>query len=130
MLQATVEVAHANDAIDNGEDDEQNRDDREGSEGLSNSNVVLSVPRLINSNQLEDEVCEAAKIEDKDYCHAGLVFLLCEVGSCKQNANRDGYRGNRQCKLGVGGLGDNDNELNDEPEEKEKVKLEQCDVDL
>jgi hypothetical protein len=130
VLQATVEVAHANDAIGNGEDEEENRDDGEGCESLSNGNVVLTVSGLINSNQLEDEICETAKVEDKDYSHAGFVLLLGKVGSCKQNANRDGNRGNRQSKLGVGSLGDNDDELNNESEEKEKIKLEQGNVDL
>lgn len=130
VLQAAIEVAHANNAVDNGEDDEQNGDDGKGGERLSHGNVELAVSWLVDAHQLEDEVGETAEVEDEDNGHARLVLLLGEVGGCEQDTDGDGDRGNREGEFGVRGFGNNDDKLNDESEEEEKVEFEERNVNL
>lgn len=123
-LEARAEVVHADDGIDDGHYDEQNGDDGERGERFSNGKVGRSAARFVDAEELEDEVGEAAKVEDDDADHARLVLPLGEECSSKQNGNRDRNGGNRESELGIGLDSDDDDKLNDETQKEEEIELE------
>lgn len=129
-LESGAEVAHADDGIGDGENDEQNGDDGKRGEGLSNGKVILLVSGLVDSDELENEVGQAAEVENDDDDLADLVLPTSEVGSGEQNGDGDWDGSNGQCEFGVVLLSNDDDELNDETEEEEEIELEQRNVDL
>lgn len=129
-LESGAEVAHADDGIGDSEDDKKDGNDGKGCERLSHGSVRILMSGLVDSDKLEDEVAQAAEIENDDDDLAGLVFSASEVGGSEQDGNGDRDSGDGQGELGIRLLGDDNDELNDEPEEKEEIELEQCDVDL
>lgn len=129
-FEAGAEVVHADDGVDDGHDDEQNGDDGEGGERLSNGEVRRSAAGLVDTEELEDEVGETAKVEDNNADHARLVLPLGEESSSNQNGNRDRNGGNRKSEFGIGLDSDDDDKLNDETQEEEEIELEQGNVNL
>lgn len=86
--------------------------------------------RLVDSDQLEDEVAETSEVENNDSDHASLVLTASEESGGKQNqdSNRDGDDGQRE--FGIILVSNNDNELHDEAEEEEEIELEESDINL
>ena len=62
--QAFVVVYGAHDAIDDRHEDENDGKDSEGCKFLACCKVILLSLGGVHANELEDEVCEAAKVED------------------------------------------------------------------
>lgn len=85
---------------------------------------------MVDANQFEDKVRQAAEEENHDNNHARLVFPASKVGCRQENDNGDGNSRNRQSKLGVRLLCDDDDKLNDEAQEEEEIELEEGDVNL
>jgi hypothetical protein len=130
VLEAVAKVLQADDGVDNGEDDEKNGDDSKGSQRFLDGLVVFPVARLVDSDKLEDEVAETAKVEDDDGNHAGLVLPAGKECGAEEDDDGDGNGGNCQGKLGIVGRSDNDHKLDDEAEEEEEIELEKGDVNL
>lgn len=129
-LQSRSKVHHANDGVDDGENDEKNGNDSEGSERLLHGLIRILELGRVDSDQFEDEVAEAAQVEDDDHDHAHLVLLISEVGSAEQDENGDRDSGDGQSKFGIALLGNDDDELDDEAQEEEEIELQESDVDL
>lgn len=128
--QTSAKVAHADDGVNDGEEDKENGDDGKGGQGLADSFVRFFETRLVDSHKLEDEVAESAKVENNDNNHSGDVLPAGEEGSGNKNYNGDGNRNDGQGKLGVALLGNDDDELNNETEEEEEIELQQGNVNL
>lgn len=113
-LESLVEVAHANDGVYQGKDDQQDGNDGEGCEGLADGLIRVFVVGLVDANQFEDKIGQAAQEKKHDTNCASLVLSAGEVGCGKENynRNRDGCDG--ESKLGVRLLRDDDDKLDDE----------------
>lgn len=122
-LETASEVDHADDGIDNRENNEQDGNDGKSSQRLLHGFVVLSVVGLIDANELEDEVGEAAKVKNNDNDHPGLVLFASEESRSQKNENRDRDSGNGEGEFRIVRFSDNDDKLNDETQEEEKIKL-------
>lgn len=127
-LKPLSKVPHTDNAVGDCQEDEENGDDGESGERLLDSGVVLS-PR-VDSDELEDEVCESTVVEDDDGDHTGLIFLASEEGGTRENEDSDRDGDNCQGEFGVAGIGDDDHELDNETQEEEEIKLQQSDVNL
>jgi hypothetical protein len=130
ILQALTKIAHADEGIDDGKDDEDDGHDRKCRERLPDRHVILLRMGLVDAHQLEKEVCESAKVEEDDCNHAGSILALSEEGSKQQDCNRDGDGGGRKAELILSLSRDDDEELHGEAKEEEEIKLQQGDVDL
>jgi hypothetical protein len=128
ILEAGAKVAHADDGVGDGEDDEEDGDDGEGGERLLDG-LVVGAPGP-DADELEEEVGEAADVEDDDNDGSRFVLDADEVGGAEEDGDGDGNGDNGEGEFWVVGLGDDDDELDDETEEEEEVELEQGDIDL
>lgn len=129
-LKTRAEVAHADDGVDDGKEDEEDGDDGKGGQRLPHGFVRLLEARLVDSHKLEDEVGESAEVENDDADHSWHVLPAGEEGGGNKNYNGYGNRNDGQGKLGVALLSDDDDELNNETEEEEEIELEQGNVNL
>lgn len=129
-LKTHVEVAQADDAVGDGKEDEKDGNDGEGSEGPADSTVMVPPFGLVNANELKDEVAQGAVIKDEYNDHANLVLFAREPTRGDKNENGDWDSGDSKREFGILLVRDNNDELDDETEEEEKVKLEKGDVDL
>lgn len=129
-LEALSKVAHAYNGVGDGEQDKKNSDDGKSGKRSADSIVSFLVTGLVDSDQLEEEITETAKIENDDTHHARLVLPAGEIGGGEQNGDGDGNGDNCQSKFRVVLLCDNDDKLNDETEEEEEIELEQSNVNL
>lgn len=129
-LEPRTEVCHADEGIDDGQDNQQDSKHRKGRQALSHGRIDLGVAGLVDAHQLEEEVGQAAEVEQDGEGHADLVLVAREEGCREQD--EDGYRdgGDGQRELGLGNGDDDDEELDREAQEEEKIELQQCDVDL
>lgn len=130
LLEALAKVAHADDGVDDGENDQEDGDDGESGQRPADGHVVLAVSRLVDADQLEDEVAQSTEIEDDDGDNAQLVLAAGEVGGADEDGDGDGDGSGGEGVLDDLDVADNDEELNGEAEEKEKVELEEGNVDL
>jgi hypothetical protein len=123
LLQALVEVGHAHRGIDNGSDDQEDRDDRETGEGLPHGRVVGFVARLVHPDELEDEIGQATNVADNRRNHTDGILATGPESSHEQNQDRDGDCGDSDPFLSVPDLGNDDKELHGKAEEKEEIEL-------
>lgn len=130
VLQAGTKVAHADDAVGDGANNEDNGDDSKGSERFTHRPVLLFRVWLVNPDELVEEVGKAAEVADNDDGHADLILDPGEPGSQKQNGNSNGDGGDGKTEFGVGFERNNNQKLNSEAEEKEEVELQKCDINL
>lgn len=86
--------------------------------------------RLVDTDELEDEVCQTGDIQDDDTPCADLVLVSGEIGGGEEYQDGDGYGSDSQVQLCITIAGDNDDELYREPKEKEEVEFQQRDVYL
>ena len=65
-LQALVEIVHAPDGVDNGEDEHQDGDDGEEGERVAGGFVVIyaCLVAAVHTEQLEEKVGQTAKVQD------------------------------------------------------------------
>lgn len=129
-LEASAEVVHADKGVGDGQDDEDDGEDSKGRQRSLNSLVLLPVARLVDAHELEEEVRQAAEVKDHDAAHADLVLATREECGKEQDRDRHGNRQSGQDSLGARRPAHNDEELNREAEEEEKVEFQQCDVNL
>lgn len=129
-LETLVKVGQADDAIGDGHNDKKNCDDGEGGERLLYGLVVGKPKGLVNSHQLEDEVCEGTMIQNNDSNHATLNLSAGEICGGDKNANSDRDCGDCKSELDVFSTGDDDEELNDETQEEEEIEFEEGNVNL
>jgi hypothetical protein len=129
-LEARAKVAHADDGVDNGEENEEDGDDGKGGQRSANGEVSVLISRLVYSANLEDEVRKSSEIEDDDANHAGLVLPPGEVCGGQQDGNGDRNGGASQGELRIVLPSDNDDKLHNVAKEEEEVKLKQRNVNL
>ena len=85
---------------------------------------------LVHPGEFENEVCEAAEVDEDGEDHANLVLPSSPECRHEQDEDRDRDGGDRQPVLSICQPGDDNQELDGEAEEEEKIKLQQSDVDL
>lgn len=129
-LEPLAEVVHADETVGDGQNNEDDGENGEGSQGTADGKVVLAVTWLIDTDKLEEEVGKAAKVEQNNEAGAEAVFALGEKGGTQQDSNGDWDGGNVQAELDILQAVNDDEELNGEAEEEEKIELEQGDVNL
>lgn len=130
VLETFTKIVHADNGVENGEQNQKNRNDSKGCERFANGLVGFLVAWLVDTDKLEKEIAETAKEEDDDSNHSWLVFAASEKCSGKKNDNGNWDGSDGQSEFDVGGVGDNDDELYDESKEEEEIELEQSNVDL
>ena len=79
-LEARAKVVHADEGVDDGQDDEEDGQDGKGGQRPADGVVVLAVARLVDAHQLEEEVGQAAKVQQDDEAHADPVLASGEEG--------------------------------------------------
>ncbi len=129
-LEPRAKVAHANEGVDDGQNDEQDGQDGKGRQRAPDGFVVLAVVGLVDAHQLEEEVGQAAKVQKDDEADANPVLAAREEGGAEEDGDGDRDGSNVEAQLEVFHAVDDNEELHGEAEEEEKVKLEQGDVDL
>lgn len=129
-LEAGAKVVHADEGVDDGQDDEQDGQHREGRQGAAHGDVVVPEAGLVDADELEEEVGEAAKVEGDDGDHAGFDLTAGEEGGEQQDGDGDGDGGDGQAQLEVRLARHDDEELDREAEEEEEIELKESDVDL
>lgn len=130
LAQPRAEVAHADEGIDDGQDDEDDGQHGKGRQRAAHGVVVLAVARLVDAHQLEEEVGQAAKVEQDDQHDAEPVLALREEGGAEQDGDGHGDGGDVQAELDAVDVRDDDDELDREAEEEEEVEFQQSDVNL
>lgn len=130
LLQARVEVAHADEGISDCENDEQDSQNSESRQTPPHGQVEITVPRLIDSDELEEKVGKTTEVQDDDAPHARLRLVSGEEGGHQQNGNRDGNGSNGKTEFHVRLAADDNEELDGEADEEEEIELQQCDIDL
>lgn len=71
-LQSLVEVVRAHASIDDGQNNENERDDGEEGQRPSGGKIFLEPARLVHPDKLEQEIRHRSKIEElKSQCRAG-----------------------------------------------------------
>lgn len=79
LLESRVEVSHADDAIRNSQNDEQNSNDSKCRESFSDGLVRVAVIGLVDTDKLEDEVAQSTQVEEDNNNHAGFLLLASKV---------------------------------------------------
>lgn len=128
--QAGAEVGHADECVDNGEDDQEDGQDGECCQTPFDCLVMGGMGRLVDTDKLEEEVGEGAEIEYDDTCHADLDLSSDEEGGHQEDDDGNGNSDDGQGEFGIGLAGDDDEELHGKSEEEEEIKLQEGDVDL
>jgi hypothetical protein len=85
---------------------------------------------LIDANQFEDEIREAADITEDDEAHSRNVLAAGPICCHEKYENGDGNCGNSKVELCTGDVCDNDEELHREAEEEEEIELQKCNENL
>lgn len=80
VLEPGAKVAHADEAVDDGQDDEENGQDSKGCQRLLDGFVILFMTGLVNADELEEEVRERAEVQDDGQRHSNLVLALRKEG--------------------------------------------------
>lgn len=130
LLEASPEVAHADEGIDDGEDDEDDGEDSERGQRASNRHVMHRFYRLVNADKLEEEIGKSAKVQEDNGAHADFRLPLGKQGGAEENRYRNGDGGDGQTQFDVGFSADDDEELDRETEEEEEIELQQGNVNL
>lgn len=130
LLEASPEVAHTYEGVDDGENDEDDGEDSERRQRASNRQVMRRFYRLVDADEFEEEIAKAAKVQKDDGAHADLRLSLGEQGGAEKNRYRDGNGGNGQAQFDIGFAADDDEELDCEAKEEEEIELQQGNVDL
>lgn len=130
VLEALTKVVHADNGVEDGKQNEENRNDSKGCEGFGNGRVGVLVAWLVDTDKLEKKIAETAKKENGNCNHSWLVFAASEECSGEKDDNRNGNSGDGQGEFNIGGVGDNDDKLDNESKEEEEIELEQSNVDL
>lgn len=130
-LQSLAKVQRANDCIDDGYNDKQNRDDGKGCERTAGRHIIIHTRLVgVHANELEKEVGEGSQEDDDNSGHEDPVLSSGGPYGCQQKQDGEWNNDNRQLELNVVGLQHDNQELNGEAQEEEKVKLEQSDENL
>lgn len=129
-LEPLTEVAHADERVDDGKDDQEDGQHSECGQRPAYSQVVLVMAGLIDADQLEEEVGQTTEVEQDDEADAETVLAPREEGGAQQDADGDGDRGDVQAQLEVFDAVDDDEELDGEAQEEKEVEFEEGDVDL
>jgi hypothetical protein len=133
-FQALVEVCRTPCAVDDGHDQQQERDDGKSCQTFPRRLVVLHsfrVARVVHAYELEKEVSHGREVEDDRAAHSQGGLAPGEPCSRKQDGDGDGDSGNGESKFNVGGmLANHDDKLYCESEDEEKVELEEGNVNL
>lgn len=130
LFQTLVEVQRAHYGISDGKYHEDECDDRETGQVFPDRQIGVAIRRLIHPDKLEYEVSSAAEVQDDCNNHAKQVFSSSWPCCCEQNQDGDGNSGNGEHSLASIDLVNDDQELNREPEEEEKVKFQEGNIDL
>jgi len=130
VLKPVAKVGHADEGVDDGQDDEQDGDDGKGRQAPGHGGVREGVARLVDAHELEEEVREAAEVEQDDARRADVVLVPGEEGRGQEDDDGDGDGRDGQAELDVGDVPDDDEKLYRETEEEEEVKLQEGDVNL
>lgn len=103
-----AEVVHAVYCVDDGYDDENNRDQGECGEGLSYRLVVFLPNTVIrqDSGGLEDEIRQCAKIENDCNNHAPSDLSARAQGGSAQDDERDWHSGDGETKFRIAATSD------------------------
>ena len=131
-LEALVEVVRAHARDDNGEQQQQDRQNRKHRQRLARGLVLLLAVDAgdVHADELEEEVGEGDEVDDDDDNHAGDRLAADPEGGGEEQQEGDDEGNGRERLLKAGRVLDDDEELDGEGEEEEKVKLEQGNVDL
>lgn len=129
-LETALEVVHAYECIGDGADNQHDGYHSKCCQTLSYRHVECSVAGLVDTEELENEVRQAAKVEYDDGPGARLTLVPSEVSRKQEDQDRGGHRGHRQPHLDIGLASDNDDELYCEAEEEEEIELQQRDINL
>lgn len=111
-----------------------------GSQTPSRWSIAFLVLGLVHSDQLKDKVCQSCKEDGHDEAHGNLLLPSCAPSGKNQESNGERKDSNRDkelivlagkasCNIAASGGNDN-NELNSEPDEKEKIELQKGDENL
>lgn len=130
LLETSAKVAHANDGVDNGQDDEEDGDDSEGRQRLPHGHVELPVVWLVDAHELEDEVAQATEVQNDDNDHTDLLLSPGEESGADENRNGNRDGGSSQSVLHNLDIAHDDKELDGESEEEEEIEFKESDVDL
>jgi len=130
LFQAGTEIAHADECVDDGQDDENDGHDSKRSERTLNRHVVLCLGWLVHPHKLVKEVGQSTKVEQNDQAHAGFVLAAGEVAGGYQNGDGDWYGGDGETEFDTGFPRDDDQKLNGKTEKEEEVELDEGDVNL
>lgn len=129
--EALVEVAHADESHNNGNNKQGEGKGGKGCERVSYWGVLILSTRVPHAHQLEDEVSHTGEVNSDNPALANIALAAGDVGGQKQkgDSHREGDTGDDD--LGESGAFSDDNkELDCEAEEKEEIELEEGDVDL
>lgn len=148
LLQAFVEIVHANAGVSDRQNDQEKRDNSEECQRPPGGQVLLVCLRLVHADQLEQEVCHGCKVQklryqledNSDPCaarttyndndHSDRALSFHEDRSANKNKNCNGNGSRRESEFNIRLVRDNDKELNRKTEEKEEIELQQSDIDL
>jgi len=130
ILQSLTKIAHANERVDDGEDDEEDSHNRKRRQGLPNRHITVAGVPVVDPHELEEEVAQSAKVEEDGHDHAKPVLSLRGEGGKEQNTNRDWNRSDCEAELVFRHARDDDEKLDGETEEEEEVELQQRNVNL
>lgn len=123
LLEAMAEVEQANQRIDDGQDDEDDRKHSKCSQRFSNWHVSIGLSWVVDTGKLVDEVRQASEIEDSDNPHARLPLTTGGPCSTEKDGNGDGDGSSSQPELDLRSAADNYKKLDGEAHEEEKIEL-------
>lgn len=127
-FEASAVVIHAVEGIDDGADQQEDSQHGKGRQTLAYRHVLSGA--LVDTEQLEDEVGQASEKERDDAQSASSILVPGTVSCSKKDENRDGHGSYSGPVFGPAVTANDDDELHRKPEEEEKVKFQQGDVDL
>lgn len=90
-FEASSEIVHAVHRVDDGADQQHDGQHRKRCQTLAYGHVLLR--SLVDAEKLEDEVGQAAKVEDDDTPRASLALVAGKVRGGEQDENRDRHGG-------------------------------------
>lgn len=118
-----AKVEQANQRIDDGQDDEYNREHGKCSQRFSNWLISAGLSWVVNTGKLVDEVRQASEIEDSDNAHACLPLTAGGPRGTEKNGDSDRDGGSSQPELDLRSAADNNEKLDREADEKEEIEL-------
>ena len=90
----------------------------------------LRIVDVVHANQFEQEVRHAAEVKEDDHTHSVDRFPSRPVPGQEKNRNRQNQDCKSETKFDIRCPRDHDQELDGEGEKKEKVELQESDINL